>query len=143
MEQNCKYPYFFLSHWSTLQHHCPNYWPMLQLIHLVQHDFKPINGIPVIFFHKHNCILILEITHPLTLVNTLQQDYKLDVILMHHIGNIPLLLFNMRMRFYYITIFTNACFAHSFVQISNFKSLVLKILNKCIIHVVAYLLWLH
>jgi len=72
---------------------------MLQLIHLVKHDVNPINQIPLIYFYIHNCILIVEITYPLALVNNLQQGYKLDIILMHHIGNTPLLLLNMRMRF--------------------------------------------
>ncbi len=99
MEQNCKYLYFFLSHWSILQHYCPNYWPMLQLVHLVKHDVNSINQIPLIYFYKCNCILIVEITNPLTLVNNLQQGYKLDIILLHHIGNTPLLLLNMHMRF--------------------------------------------
>jgi hypothetical protein len=72
---------------------------MLQLIHLVKHDVNPINQIPFIYFHKRNYILIIEITYPLALINNLQQGYKLDVILMRHIGNTPLFLLNMRMRF--------------------------------------------
>jgi hypothetical protein len=66
---------------------------------LVKHDVNPINQICLIYFHKHNYILIVEITYPFELINNLQQGYKLDAILMRHIGNIPLLLINMHMRF--------------------------------------------
>jgi hypothetical protein len=74
---------------------------MLQLIHLVKHDVNPINQIPFIYFHKRNYILIVEITYPIALINNLQQGYKLDVILMHHIRNTPLFLLNMCMGFNY------------------------------------------